>query len=134
MPRNWRTRSFFALTTGLCRVHSENLDERQRRIGQNEALFRKVNERMSDVHDALSAFTGVLEVVCECGNLTCAQLFSITPDDYQHLRSEATWFAVIPGHEMASVETIVMKRNEYDIVEKRPGPAADEAEATDPRS
>ena len=111
-----------------------NVDERQRRIGQNEALFRKVNERLNDVHDALSAFTGVLEIVCECGTLTCAQMLSITPNDYEHLRSDATWFAVKPGHEIASVETVVMSREGYDIVEKRPGPAAEEAEATDPRS
>lgn len=109
------------------------VDERQRRIGQNEALFRKVNERLSDVHDALATLTGVLEMVCECGNLSCAELLSITPDSYEHLRSEATWFVVIPGHEIAAVERVVARHGGYDIVEKRPGLAADEAEATDPR-
>jgi hypothetical protein len=111
-----------------------NLDERQRRIGENEALFRKVNERLNDVHDALATLTGVMEIVCECGNLSCAELLSITPDDYEHMRSEATWFAVLPGHEIAEVEQVVASRDGYDIVEKRPGPAADEAEATDPRA
>lgn len=111
-----------------------NVEERQRRIGQNEALYRKVNERLSDVHDALATLTGVLEIVCECGNLSCAQLLSITPDNYERLRSEATWFVVMPGHEIAAVERIVARHDGYDIVEKRPGPAADEAEETDPRS
>jgi hypothetical protein len=110
------------------------LDERQRRIGQNEALFRKVNERLNDVHDALATLTGVLEIVCECGNLSCAELLSITPDDYEHMRSEATWFAVLPGHEIGEVEQVVASRDGYDVVEKRPGPAADEAEAADPRA
>jgi hypothetical protein len=44
-------------------------------------------------------------------------------------------FAVKPGHEIAAVERVVAKHDGYDIVEKRPGPAADEAEETDdPRS
>lgn len=111
-----------------------NLNERQYRIGQNEALFRKVNERLNDVHDALATLTGVLEIVCECGNLSCAELLSITPDDYERVRSDATWFVVIPGHELAAVEHVVANHDGYDIVEKRPGPAADEAEETDPRS
>jgi hypothetical protein len=111
-----------------------NLDERQRRIAQNEALFRKVNERINDVQEALSAFTGTLEIVCECGTIECAELLSITTDDYENLRGEATWFAVTPGHEIVAVEKVVASRDGYDIVEKRPGPAADEAEATDPRS
>jgi hypothetical protein len=55
-----------------------NLDERQRRIAQNEALCRKVNERINDVQEALSAFTGTLEIVCECGTIECAELLSIT--------------------------------------------------------
>ena len=50
------------------------------------------------------------------------------------MRSEATWFAVLPGHEIAEVEQVVASRDGYDIVEKQPGPAADEAEATDPRA
>jgi hypothetical protein len=110
------------------------LDERQRRIGQNEALFRKVNERLNDVNDALSVFSGSMDIVCECGHLDCAQMLSITPDDYEHVRSEATWFAVTPGHEIVDVEQVVMSREGYEIVQKRPGPAAEEAEATDPRS
>lgn len=111
-----------------------DLDERQRRIAQNEALFRKVNERIQDVQEALSAFTGALEIVCECGKIECSALLSVTTDDYENLRSEATWFAVTPGHEIVAVERIVASRDGYEIVEKRPGPAADEAEATDPRS
>lgn len=50
------------------------------------------------------------------------------------MRSEATWFVVIPGHEIAAVEHVVTSHDGYDIVEKQTGPAADEAEATDPRS
>jgi hypothetical protein len=111
-----------------------NVDERQRRIGQNEALFRKVNERLNDLGDALSAFSGVLAIVCECGNLNCAEMLSITPHDYEQLRSEPTWFAVAPGHEVAAVETVVTRHDGYDIVEKRAGAPAEVAEETDPRS
>jgi hypothetical protein len=70
----------------------------------------------------MATLTGVLEIVCECGNLSCAELLSITPDDYEHLRSEATWFGVLRGHEIAEVEQVVASCDGDDIVEKRPGP------------
>jgi hypothetical protein len=106
---------------------------RERRIGLNEALFREVNERLEDVNDTFSSVSGVLETVCECGDISCSQQLTIPHQDYEHVRSDPTWFAVIPGHELASVELVVVSRDGYDIVQKRAGAPAAEAKATDPR-
>jgi hypothetical protein len=108
------------------------LSEHERRIGRNEALFREVNERMKDVHKEWG-LTEVMEIVCECGDLGCTEQLTIAAARYEDVRSDATWFAVIPGHDVATVEQIVASHRAYDIVQKRPGEAALIAEKTDPR-
>jgi hypothetical protein len=110
------------------------MDERERRIVQNETLFREVNERVKDLNVTFANFTDVMEVVCECGSRHCADRFAITPQEYEALRSDPDHFAVIPGHEIADVERIVSRCGHYDVVEKLPGEAQRIAHATDPRS
>lgn len=103
-----------------------------RRIGGNEAAFRKVNEslragkRLADA-DRLFPFR------CECGVLGCNQLIEMTLPEYEALRSEATHFALVEGHEIPDSETIVERRERYTVVEKF-GAGAQVAEDTDPRA
>lgn len=85
------------------------------------------------MNGAFSSVSGVLEIVCECGEIDCSQQLTIPHQDYEHLRSDPTWFAVVPGHEVASVELIIINRDGYDIVQKRARAPAAEAKATDPR-
>ena len=108
------------------------MDERARRIGLNEALFREVNERIAEVRE--SAHVQHMDIVCECGDLACEERFSIEPGDYERLRSEPTLFAVVPGHEIPDVESVVEEHPEYLTVRKRRAEAVELAEATDPRS
>jgi hypothetical protein len=46
------------------------MDERERRIGLNEALFREVNEAVSDINADFEAPD--FEIVCECGDQVIA--------------------------------------------------------------
>lgn len=98
------------------------------RFARNEAIFREVNERVADVTDSEARMTNFL---CECGNLDCVQEVSLTDAEYRKLRSNAATFAVVPGHALGDVETIIEKTNRFHIVEKHPREAAI-AEATDP--
>jgi hypothetical protein len=107
-------------------------DERARRIGHNEALARKVNERLEDLNDTFAEFSGRFQIVCECGDSECSQQFAVTPEEYAALRADATTFAVIPGHEEPDVETVVEKHERYDVVRKLPGIPEQIARATDP--
>jgi hypothetical protein len=107
-------------------------NETTRRLAANEALFREVNEAIERGHwpgeeDAESAFR------CECGRRECAELVSLTPREYERVRSHARRFLLRPGHEDPELETVVERTTDYVVVEKR-GDAALEAEATDPRS
>ena len=107
-------------------------DETERRLAANEAVFREVNEAIERGHwpgeeDAQGAFR------CECARHECSELISLTPREYEHIRSNARRFVVRPGHEDVELETVVERTADYVVVEKR-GDAAVEAEATDPRS
>lgn len=109
-------------------------DERQRRLGANEALFRHVNERLSDLNEALAAFTQRMSIVCECGDVSCVERLSLSAEEYEAVRAEPTHFAVAVGHELPDVEIVVASRDGYNVVAKRPGIPARIAEETDPRS
>jgi hypothetical protein len=110
------------------------VDERERRIGANEAIFREVNERLEEVNRTFSSMTRSMEIMCECGDMGCAQMISIPLADYERVRSDATLFVVVTGHGTPNLERVVEQREGYDVVRKHAGLPARIAEATDPRS
>jgi len=109
------------------------MDERTKRIGLNEALFREVNERMYEVSEGFALEEGQFEILCECGDDNCTRQVGITPAVYEHVRSDAALFVIVPGHQLDPVEDVVEEHGAYDVVRKRPGPPERLAEATDPR-
>jgi hypothetical protein len=110
------------------------MDERERRIGLNEAVFREVNERIREIGQTLQTTVEQLDLVCECGMADCTERIRMTQSEYEALRSNGRQFAIVPGHEIKDVEKVLERRESYDVVEKHPGPAAELAEETDPRS
>ncbi|HEX4187044.1 MAG TPA: hypothetical protein VHY83_04015 [Solirubrobacteraceae bacterium] len=106
--------------------------ELQGRVAKNETLFREVNEAIErgqypGEQDSPTAFR------CECASLDCNDLISLTPREYERVRSEPRRFVLRPGHEIAEVESIVSTGDGYVVVEKR-DEAGRLAEASDPRS
>ena len=110
------------------------LDERTRRIGHNEALFRQVNERIEEIKDGIAALTGAFDIVCECGNLSCAEQITLTPEAYERARSSPMRFVVKPGHEPEDLEVVIDGGAAYHVVEKAPADARKIAEQTDTRN
>jgi hypothetical protein len=49
------------------------MDEQQRRIGVNEAVFREAIERIEDLNETFATFADKLVLVCECGKPECVQ-------------------------------------------------------------
>ena len=109
------------------------VDERKRRIGVNEAIFREANERIQDLNKTFATLTDRLVLVCECGDAQCVEKISLSPEAYEELRSEPTQFAVVPGHEIPDVEEVVARGQGYDVVRKVDGIPRHVAEVTDPR-
>jgi hypothetical protein len=110
------------------------MEERTRRIGRNEALFRQVNEELEGLNRGLAEITdGTLHIVCECGDLLCQKRLVVRVRDYEAVRAESELFFVLPGHERPSAEDIVTAGPAYHVVRKRPGAPEQIARATDPR-
>jgi hypothetical protein len=108
--------------------------DRQERIGLNEAVFREVNERISDLAEQFGLTDQPLDLVCECGDPTCVERIAMSRAAYEELRSDPTHFAVFPGHEEPDVEDVIGKQGAYDVVRKHEGGPAEIAQRTDPRS
>jgi hypothetical protein len=109
------------------------VDERGRRIGQNEVVFREVNERLRELGESFSLVSEVAEFVCECGDSGCTDRVQMPISDYERIRSNPTWFLVVKGHEELDYEIVVERKDGYAIVEKLPGGPAEIAVSDDPR-
>jgi hypothetical protein len=109
------------------------VNERERRVGENEALFREVNERIEELDATFGVQRREFTIVCECGLVTCAEHIAIAHDEYRELRENPTWFALIPGHEDTSVESVIDERHGYLIVQKHEGGPAEVARELNPR-
>jgi hypothetical protein len=112
----------------------EQIDERERRFGLNEALFREVNERLRGLNEAFGEVTNRMELVCECANPGCAERISMTVRQYEELRSEPEHFVIAPGHAAPDIEEVIATGEGWEIVRKREGGPAELARASDPRS
>jgi hypothetical protein len=108
------------------------VEEREQRLGRNEALFREVNERIERVSGALRTGTDTMTILCECGNEDCVEHIEVSLSEYERVRGESTLFFVRPGHAKPEVEEVVQHHDEYDVVRKN-RPAAEIARDLDPR-
>jgi hypothetical protein len=109
------------------------MDERTRRIAENEILYRSVNERIEDLNASFGGLTETMAVVCECGDGSCAEQIEISILEYERVRAEATDFIIVPGHEIANVEDVVAHGATFDVVRKSEGGPAELARQEDPR-
>lgn len=109
------------------------MGERARRVGENEALFRSVNEQVADLNESFLV-EGTLRIVCECGEQSCLEQIELSPGEYEAIRGDAELFAIKPGHEAPDVETVVERHDGYWVVRKDRGEPERIAHETDPRS
>jgi len=109
-------------------------EERARRVGLNEALFREVNEQIRSLNDEFAATDGAITVICECGDAGCTERLGLRLSEYEHVRSDSLLYVIAKGHVFPDVEQVVESNHTHDVVEKRAGAAAELSEETDPRS
>jgi hypothetical protein len=111
------------------------VDSRQQRVAKNEALFRRVNERIEEINEALARNSdSESDFLCECGNDDCTSPVSATLSEYEEVRSNARHFLIAHGHDVIDVERVVRETDRYAVVEKFSGEARRIAVETDPRS
>jgi hypothetical protein len=94
---------------------------------RNEALFRSVNERVTEIGDdidtaAVGAPTGDSEeFYCECGGLECMARVQMSRAEYESVRAQAARFFTLESHADPEIERIVERHSRYVVVEKLPG-------------
>ena len=111
---------------------ARDVDERERRLAQNEALFREVNERVETLADRFEPDVPY-EFLCECANADCTFRISLPLSVYESIRADPQQFVVLPLHYTPEVEDLVIEADTHWVVRKT-GEAGEYVEQLDPRS
>jgi hypothetical protein len=102
------------------------------RVGQNQSLFRTVNEQIESTNERFGVVSEQLELVCECAAEECTERLTLTLAEYEEVRRVPTHFVVQAGHVYPEFERVVEEVKGYVVVEKL-GEAAAEARMLDRR-
>jgi hypothetical protein len=103
------------------------MDDRQRQVAQNEAIWRAINEL--DPPDPGRSE----DIFCECGHSRCPARLRVDHTTYERVRTVSEHFFVSPGHQVQDVEAVVEQHDGFLVVEKE-GLAGAVARDTNPRS
>jgi len=109
-----------------------SVDAREKRLAQNETLFREVNERIEDLALTQTDEDDAYEFLCECSNAHCDLRLSLPLSTYEKARSDGAVFIVAAGHDLPEIEDVVLRGSGFQLVRKH-GQAAELATATNPR-
>jgi hypothetical protein len=101
-------------------------DQRERRMAQNEALARRINERIEYQRPRNGELADPF--ICECVRVDCGGVLGLSIGEYTRVRSHPRRFVVLPGHEEPAIESTVEVHPGFVVVEKR-GEAGRVAEA-----
>lgn len=108
-------------------------DARAEQVAANEARFRQINEGVErDLRRVVTEPGELLPFICECGRAGCTAAVELTIAEYEEVRADSIRFAVLPGHEIESVEDVVKRTDRYVVVRKHPE-THELARRTDPR-
>jgi len=111
---------------------SHTMDERERRLAENEILFRDVNERIEHAAARQGDDPHAYEFLCECSNLDCDLMLPLQLAEYERARAEPAVFIVALGHDLPEIEEVVDRNDRYQLVRKH-GEAARVAAEEHPR-
>ena len=96
-------------------AHPEIVEQpaRAERVYRTELDFKRLNKSLAR---ALADASG--RFLCECGNPHCNVRVDVSDEDMQTLHSEQDLFAIVPGHDIPDLETVVASNDGYAIVRK----------------
>ena len=103
----------------------------KKRVGSNEAMFRRINESVETDYSETD-HAGLIGFLCECGDSHCEETIELTRREYESVRESPRRFAVIDDHAIRATEDIVERHGRYAVVEKHDD-VAHVVERSDPR-
>ena len=95
----------------------------QRRLVENEQIMESLNRRLEERVDEIRDETGVpdsepVRFFCECSDLECRGRIALTPERFERIHRDPALFVLLPGHEEASIETVVDTWGDHVVVRK----------------
>jgi hypothetical protein len=94
------------------------VNTQQKRLVENEELFREANEKVAELGRSLEASGHELTpFLCECAEPRCTRVLRLTSKEYEAVRAHPSRFVVLPGHEHPD-ERVVAESERYAVVEK----------------
>ena len=103
----------------------------ERRMIENEAVFREHNERIKKDFDELkkvakeegqevfiSEEDKLLHYYCECSDENCRKRIKLRFSRYNEIHKQRDHFVIVCGHESTKIERVVNKGKEFCIVKK----------------
>ena len=104
-------------------------DSHNSKLRENEALFRKRNERVQSAlkqdFNSREYEQSNIHFYCECPDPSCKVRIVLSPAEYEEIHTKRKRFAVAPGHQQPRIEEVVRKTDSYYIVEKFKRPPED---------
>lgn len=92
------------------------MSEPPERKAKTQSAFREVNERIAE--NARRFDAGSTDFICECDDPQCTERVDATLEEYEEVRANGTRFLLAPGHGDGSIERLVERRDDFDVVEK----------------
>jgi hypothetical protein len=103
----------------------------QRRMAENEVVFRTYNERVKQNFDEIIKVAKesnqdylvktddtALHFYCECSDENCRQRILLKPSEYNRIHKNRRRFVLVYGHETSVIENIIRREDNYCVVEK----------------
>jgi hypothetical protein len=118
----------------------------ERRMAENQVVFREHNEKVQKAFDQLNAIAAQegakpihlegdspLFFYCECSDENCRERIKVTPNDYNKIHKERDTFVIVCGHNVPKIEDVTATGPEYCVVTKHevPPQSADLLNPTD---
>lgn len=101
-----------------------------RRMAENEVIFRQKNEKVQQEFEELGKFAKEdgedflvpddtpLYFYCECSDEKCRERMPIKPSTYRDIHKERDQFVLVNGHENEDIEQVILREKDYCIVKK----------------
>jgi CheY-like chemotaxis protein len=83
--------------------------------GTHSTFFRALNDDL--VRLSRPAEGGVRSIVCECSRPECAETLEVTDGAYDAVRAHATRFLVVPGHDLAGAQRVLIWTHRAAVVQ-----------------
>lgn len=107
----------------------------ERRLAENEVVFRGFNEQVQKSIDAANEIAAeegeepigldgdkTLEFYCECSDENCTQRTKISPNKYNKIHKARNVFTIVNGHQVEKIEDVTHTEPEYSVVTKHVQP------------